>query len=486
MSDHDELEARAEAGGSARRAKRLRRMGRLSVRDRIARLADPGSFLELGRYHGHGQGHRLPQLAAADPPGDGLVTGLCTVDGREIALAAHDPTHLRGSIGSGGAARLARLLEIAGERDLPVVTLADSDGARIQEGVDAVVANGRVMELTAKLRGRVPQLTLVCGLCVGGAAYTAALGDLVAMVEDHAFLFITGPTVTRVATGEDVSIEDLGGPRMHATRTGSCAHVAPDVEAGIAWLKRVLSYLEPVVETADPADRPTPELERIVPTSFRMGYDARKVVRALFDADTVLELHPRFAPNLLTGFARLGGRAIAWLASQPTHLAGCLDVEASRKGAAFVRRASAWGLPLVTLVDVPGYLPGRRQEEGGILPIGAEVIAAYAEARVPRLCLVLRKSYGGGNVLTYSSDVRLALPTARVAPVGVDAAVEVALGPGPEAPTAEEGADREARRAAWIAEHDSVEVAARSGYLDRVVAPGEARAALALALERMG
>lgn len=480
----DDLERRTDEGGGRARRRRMAAMGLRSARERVELLADPGSFLELGRYHSHGHAHVSAQLAAVDPPGDGLVTGLCTVDGREVAVAAHDPTVHRGSIGSGGAARLCRLLEHAGARGLPVVTLADSDGARIAEGVDAVVANGRVMELTARLRGRVPQITLVCGLCVGGAAYTAALGDLIAMVGGRGFMFITGPTVTRAATGEDVSISELGGADVHARSTGSCAYIAEDEADGIRWVQRVLG-VRSARDADDPVDRAVPELAEIVPTSPRKGYDARKVASALFDRGSVLELHPRFAPNLLTGFARLGGRAVAFLASQPTHLAGCLDVDASRKGAAAIRRASAWGLPIVTLVDVPGYLPGRRQEEGGILPIGAELIAAYAEARVPRLCLVLRKSFGGGNVLSYSADVRLALPTARVAPMGVDAAVEVALGPAPVDPTPEEAADREDRRTSWLAEHDTVEAAARAGYLDRVVQPADARAALCLALARL-
>jgi acetyl-CoA carboxylase carboxyltransferase component len=481
----DDLEARVEAGGGSARARRLRRMGRQTARERIEALADQGSFQELRRYQGHGHAHVHPDLAQTDPPGDGLITGLCTVDGREVAVAAHDVTVHRGSIGSGGGARMTHLLQIAGARGLPVITLADSDGARIPEGVDAVVAAGSVMAECAKLRGVVPQITLVCGLCVGAAAYSAALGDLTAMVEGQGFMFITGPSVTKVATGQDVTIEDLGGPDLHATKTGSCAYIARNESDGIGWVREVLGFLTPQVASDDPPDRATPELADIIPTQHRMGYDARKVVRSLFDRESVLELHPTFAPNLITGFARLGGQAVAWLASQPMHWAGCLDVDASRKGASFIRRASAWGIPIITLVDVPGYLPGKEQEAGGILPIGAEVIAAYAEARVPRICLVLRKSYGGGNVLTYSADVRLALPTARVAPVGVEAALEVALGPPPENATPDQVAAREAHRAAWLAQHDTVEAAGRAGYLDQVIEPAQARVALARTLRRL-
>jgi acetyl-CoA carboxylase carboxyltransferase component len=469
MTNREDLR---DLGGGAARQAREHRLGKKLARERVAALVEPGSFAEIG---GHDAGL---------VPGDGLVAGVGQIDGRTVALVAHDATVDRGSIGAVGARKWVRVLEIALERRLPVVTLADSDGARIAEGVAAVDGNGRMMHLHTQLARNVPQVTLVCGLCVGAAAYAAALGDFVGMVR-RSWMFITGPGVTRVATAEDVTIDDLGGPEVHATKTGACHAVLPDEDAGLAWVRAALGYLTRQGQAIDPVDRPTPEIGDIVPESPRFGYDMRKVLRSAFDRDTVLELSPRWAPNALTAMARLGGRSVAIVASQPMHLAGCLDIDASRKIAAFVRKASTWGLPVITLVDVPGYLPGRRQEEGGILPFGAEVLQSYGDARTAQVCLVVRKSYGGGNVLSFPGRIRLALPTARVAPMGVDAAIEVALGPELDPPTEASRAEREQRRAEWLAANDTVAAAIDAGYLDRVIRTDSVRIELYRALEAL-
>jgi propionyl-CoA carboxylase beta chain len=369
---------------------------------------------------------------------------------------------------------------------VPVVTLADSDGARVAEVVDAIEGYGAVIARTIRLRRQVPQVTLVGGLCVGGAAYTAVLGDLVAMVEGQSFMFLTGDKVTRVVTGAETPIEDLGGPALHAGKTGACHAVLPDEAAGIAWVRRLLAYLTPTVAAVDAAAALAGgDLAQVIPVEPRKVYDVRRVLDAVFDAGSICELAAAFAPNLVTALARLSGRTVAVVASQPQSLGGCLDAAASRKGADFLAFADKIRAPVITLVDVPGYLPGRKQEEEGVLPYGARLLIAYGDLRVPRVCLVLRKSYGGGNVLSYNADVRLALPTARVAPMGVDAALEVALGPEPEDMTEAQRAEREARRAGWLRHHDHGWAAAAAGYVDRVVAPADARRELALAVENL-
>lgn len=479
----EQREARVEQGGGAARQARQTRLGRLTARQRIDALADEGSFVELGRYVLHRHAEADDTLAANRHPGDGLVCGFARVDGRTIAVYAHDPTVLRGALGHAGAGKLCRLLDLAAERGAPVVAFADCDGVRIPEGTDAIDAYGEVIRRTIDLKGKVPQITLVCGLCVGAAAYTAALTDAVGMVDGQSFMFITGPKVTAAVTGEQVSIEDLGGPALHARTTGACHRVLADEAAGFDWVRRLLGYLEPVVPSSDPPDRETPKLAKMVPTAQRRGYDMRKVLGRVFDEGSLTDLSPDFARNLLTVLGRIGGRAVAIVASQPLVQAGCLDIDTSRKGAAFVRWANALALPVVTFVDVPGYLPGLAQEAGGILPHGAELLSAYGEARVPKVCLVVRKSYGGASVLSFSADVRLALPTAQIAPMGTDAAALVALGPPRDDP-----ADAEARaafKADWDARYGTVWTAAEAGYLDRVVPPADVRRALHATLEAL-
>ena len=497
---------RAEEGGGRARQERQKRLGRLTARERIALLCDPDSFIEFGKHVLHRHAADSDVLASNQHPGDGLVCGLGAVDGRTIAVYAHDPTVLRGALGHAAAQKLCRLLDLAGARGAPVIAIADCDGVRVEEGTDAIDAYGEVIRRTVRLKHRVPQITLVCGLCVGAAAYTAALTDLVGMVAGQSYLFITGPKVTKVVTGEEVTLEDLGGPLLHSKKTGACHAVLADEAAGIAWVKRVLAALESrpaavgAAERArpevgadgaraaaeeDPADRLTPEIGALIPAEPRRAYDMRKLLAAAFDKDSLLELSTAFAPNLITAVARLAGRAVALVASQPLQLAGCLDIDASRKGAQFVTWANANRLPIVTLVDVPGYLPGRKQEEGGILPHGATLLTAYANATVPLVCLVVRKSFGGASVLSFAADLRLALPTARVGPMGADATVEVVLGAQAPDATAAELAVREQRKAAFLERHDHAWAAAEAGYLDRVIAPDHVRRELCRALDRL-
>lgn len=467
-------DARAFEGGGRARLDRQRRLGRLTARERIDGLLDPGSFVELERHVLHRHSHASEQLAMNQHPGDGVVAGLGTVGGQTVCVYAHDPTVLRGALGREGARKVCRVLDLAAEKRCPVIALADSDGVRVEEGTDAIDAYGEIMRRVIRLKGRVPQLTLVSGLCVGAAAYCATLTDCLGMIEGQSWFFITGPKVTKVVTGEDVTLDQLGAPAVHSKRTGACHAVLKSEAEGLAWVKAVLSALRST-PPGDPPARATPELQKLVPASQKRAYDMRKVLAAVFDEGSVLELSAAFAQNLITAFARLGGRAVAVVASNPLHLAGCLDIDASRKGAAFVTWASQLGLPIVTLVDVPGYLPGRKQEEGGIIPHGATLLTAYGNARVPLVCLIVRKSFGGASVLSFAAQVRLALPTARVGPMGADATIEVVLGPEPKDPDAKTKAARAAKKAAFLEANDHAWAAAESGYVDRVIAFADAR-----------
>lgn len=483
LKELDERTRDAQEGGGLARQARQTRLGRLNARERIAQLVDQGSFEEFGKF-AKSRRTESARKAANRTAGDGLVCGLATVEGQNVVVYAHDPTVLRGALGHAGAMKLCRLLDLAKERRFPVLSLVDCEGVRVEEGIDALESVGGVIERTIALQGLVPQLTLVNGLCVGVAAYVAVLTDAVAMVKDQTFMFVTGGKVTRVVTGESSDIDELGGPLLHSKTTGSAHAVVEDEAAGIAWLKRVLKAVSKAHGAPVPLGE-TKALEALIPVDHRKPYDARAVLSTLFDEGSVLELSPDFAPNLLTAFARLGGRPVGVVASQPMALAGCLDVRASRKGAAFVRWVHTLGLPLVTLVDVPGYLPGQNQEASGILAHGAELLVAYAKARIPKIAVVLRKSYGGASVLSFAADLRLALPTARVDPMGPEATLEVILGPQvPDAPESEKK-EREARRAAWLASHDTAWSPAEDGYLDRIVAPAQLRQELGRALARL-
>ncbi len=487
--EHEARELRAEEGGGRARLARHQRLGRLGARERIAALVDEGSFVELGRHVLHRHATASDALASNQHPGDGLVCGFGAVNGRTVAVYAHDPTVLRGGLGHAASQKLCRLLDLAGERGHPIVALVDCDGVRVDEGIDAIDAYGEIIRRTVRLKGRVPQITLVCGLCVGAAAYTATLTDCVGMVAGQSYMFITGPKVTRVVTGEEVELADLGGPDVHAKKTGAVHAVLEDERAGIEWVKRILEYATAARNPPlTPGDRRAPldgggELQHLIPVEPRRAYDVRKVLAAVFDAGSVLELSPRFGGSLLTAFARLGGLPVAVVASQPMVLAGCLDIDASRKGAAFVTWANALRLPVITLVDVPGYLPGRKQEEGGIIPHGATLLTAYGAATVPLICLVLRKSYGGASVLSFAADVRLGLPTARIGPMGADAAAEVVLGPEPlEEPARSARAQKVDE---WVARHDHAWAPAEAGYLDRIIGPAEVRQELNRTLLRL-
>jgi acetyl-CoA carboxylase carboxyltransferase component len=491
MSDEDhsdlarlaELEAEAERGGGDKLQRRQHRLGRLLARERIDALLDAESFTEIGKLTQVSKGGD----GEAGALGDGVICGFGRIDGRRVAVYAHDATVLRGALSVGGARKIVRLMDVARRQRLPIVAIHDSDGVRVDEGPEALAGFAEILGRTANLSGWVPQIGVVLGLCVGGAAYSSALMDVIIGHDETGFLFVTGSKVTKIVTGQDAPIEEIGGVSMHATTTGLVQLRAGDERACIEHARKVLAYLPscaadapPVSEATDPVDRATPEVSQIVPTDERKGYDVKKLVHAVVDEGTFVELSPEYARSLVVGLCRFGGRAVGVVASQPSHNAGCLDVDSSRKGARFIQLCSAFGLPIVTFCDVPGFLPGKRQEQGGLLLHGAKLIAAYAACRSPLVSLIVRKSYGGGNVLAYPADLRLAFPFARVQPMGTAAAQAVAshrtFGGG-------EGADAADQVEARFGEgFDAMERAAQAGFVDRIIRPEDTRRELAGAL----
>lgn len=482
-SAHRAYEERVDVAGGRARYRRLERLGRMSARARIEMLLDGDSFLELQRYHRH-ERDLDDALTATRSPGDGVICGIGAIHGHPVAVYAHDVTVWRGAVGEVGAEKICRLLDIAKERSLPVITLADSDGARIAEGAYAIRGYGDVIKRTIALSDHVPQITLACGLCVGAAAYNAALTDFTAMVQDQSFMFITGARVTRAMTGEEVDIADLGGDALHARTTGACHAVLESEGAGIEWVKRLLSYVQqPVLASDDPPQRACEKIAMLLPENDRAAYNMKPLLEDIFDTGSMLELSEEYAPNLLTYMARLNGRAVVVLASQPEVRAGCLDIESSRKGARMLTWAERRGFPVITLVDTTGYLPGLDEEAGGVLIHGASLLEAYGRLTVPTISLTVRKSFGGANVLSYASGVRFAYPGARVAPMGVDAAEWVLLG----APLEDEGerarVERAAFREQWEELHGTVQSVAERGYFDRIIEPRRTRQRLTNALE---
>lgn len=464
-------------GAGAKAQARQQRMGRLLPRQRIDALLDEGSLVELGRHMTPTLGQLSAGRQGDEVPGDGLICGVGTLHGAKVAICAHDPTHHRGAVGSAGTAKLRRLLELAHAQRIPMVTLADSDGARVAEGVYAISGWSEVMAATVRHRTVAPHLTVAAGLCVGAVAYNAMLADFVAMVDQQSFMFITGPSVTQSVTGEAVSIEDLGGATLHAEHTGACHKVARDEHEAIAWARALLDYtMRPVIPCQDPAERETQAMLKLLPSSPRRAYDMRKILAEVFDQGSVLELAPGFGSSLLTAFARLNGRAVAVLASQPMVRMGTLDIASSQKGAKLLEYADTHDLPVITLVDTTGYMPGLAQERGGILIEGAKLLRAYAQLRSPSVSVTLRKSYGGANVLASAAQIKLALPMAEIAPMGAEAAARMHLGPEREGDAQDDDLKaREAFKASWRATHGDAWLAAERGFFDAIIDPRQLR-----------
>lgn len=484
--------AARQGGGEARRA-RQHASGKQTAHERLAALLDPGTFTEIGAF----VQPRATTLGLDEKRfwGDGVITGVGEIDGRPVYVFAQDFTVLGGSVGEAHGRKIARLMDLAYQQGAPLIGLNDSGGARIQEGVDALAAYGEIFYRNVRASGVIPQLSVIMGPCAGGAVYSPAITDFVFMVEGTGNMFITGPEVIQAVTHEEVDVEELGGAAVHAQRSGVAHFTAPDEEAVLAQVRWLLSYLPsnnltppPAVTPEDDPQRPTPELAELVPQDPQKPYDVRGVIERLVDEEEFLEVQPAYAPNLVVGFARLDGETVGFVANQPAYLAGVLDIAASEKGARFVRFCDAFHIPLLTLVDTPGFLPGVAQEHGGIIRHGAKLLYAYAEATVPKVALVLRKAYGGAYIVMSSrhlgGDVNLAWPGAEIAVMGPEGAAKILYHR--EIAAAE---DPEAERARLT--HDYREafanpfVAASHGYLDDVIAPEESRARLVAALSRL-
>jgi propionyl-CoA carboxylase beta chain len=489
----DELNARALEGGGADRIKKQHEGGKLSARERIDLLLDPGSFTEIGRF----VTHRCTDFGMQDQKilGDGVVTGYGTVDGRKVFVFAQDFTVFGGSLSGAYAQKICKVMDLAMKVGAPVVGLNDSGGARIQEGVESLAGYADIFLRNTLASGVIPQISAVMGPCAGGAVYSPAITDFILMVEGTSYMFITGPDVIKAVTHEEVTKEDLGGASAHASKSGVCHLTSPDDTTCLAQVRRLLSYLPsnnqedpPFAPTKDPVRREVPELDTMVPEQSNRPYDVKDVIRAVVDDGDLFEIAEAYAQNIVVGFARIGGRAVGIVANQPQILAGVLDIRASMKAARFVRFCDCFNVPLITFVDVPGFLPGTDQEYGGIIKHGAKLLFAFAEATVPKITVILRKAYGGAYDVMASkhirADVNFAFPTAEIAVMGPDGAVnivrrnEIARAEDPAKARGEFAADYRDKFA-------NPYKAAELGFIDEVIYPRTLRARLFVSLEML-
>ncbi|WP_410577799.1 acyl-CoA carboxylase subunit beta [Amycolatopsis sp. lyj-108] len=487
--------------GSARAVEKQHAKGKKTARERIDLLLDEGSFVELDELAKHrsvnfGQEKNRPY-------GDGVVTGYGTVDGRPVCVFSQDVTVFGGSLGEVYGEKIVKVMDLAIKTGRPIIGINEGGGARIQEGVVSLGLYGEIFNRNVKASGVIPQISLIMGANAGGHVYSPALTDFVVMVDKTSHMFITGPDVVKTVTGEEVSFEELGGGRTHNTRSGNAHYLGSDDEDAIAYVKELLSFLPannlseaPLFETDAPAggffddvtesDR---ELDTLIPDSPNQPYDMHEVINRVVDDGDFLEVHELFAPNILVGFGRVNGRSVGIVANQPTQFAGCLDIDASEKAARFVRTCDAFNIPVLTFVDVPGFLPGTDQEWNGIIRRGAKLIYAYAEATVPLVTVITRKAYGGAYDVMGSkhlgADINLAWPTAQVAVMGAQGAANI-VHRKTLAAAAADGKDVDALRAELIQEYEDTLLnpyaAAERGYVDSVIVPAHTRGHIAKAL----
>jgi len=484
--------AQARLGGGEDRIRRQHAAGKLTAWERIELLVDEGTFVELGRF----VTHRATEFGMREriAYGDGVVTGVGEVDGRKVAIYAQDFTFMGGSVGEMHAMKIARLIELAMKLGIPIIGLNDSGGARIQEGVDSLKGYGEIFYRNVMASGVVPQLVAIMGPCAGGAVYSPALADFIIMVRKISFMFLTGPKVVKAATGEEVTFEELGGPEVHAAKSGVAHFVANSDEEAIELLKRLLSYLPsnnledpPYVDTGDDPEREDEELNSIVPDDPMEPYDVREVITRVFDRGTFLEVQEMFAPNVVVGFARLAGHVVGIVANQPAYMAGALDIDSSDKIARFVTFCDAFNIPIITLVDVPGFLPGTFQEHRGVIRHGAKIVYAYANSTVPKITVILRKAYGGAYIALGSKhlggDAVFAWPTAEIAVMGPEGAIEIIY---KREIARAEPEEREEMIRQFVEEYRrkvaNPYVSASRGYVDDVILPSETRKVLARTL----
>ena len=499
IADLERRRGEAVHAGSEQAVAKQHERGKLTARERIGLLLDPGSFTEfdeLARHRATDFG-----IAATRPYGDGVVTGYGTVDGRPVCVFSQDFTVFGGSLGEVYGEKIVKIMDHALKTGCPVIGINDGGGARIQEGVVALGLFAEIFYRNVMASGVVPQISLIMGPCAGGAVYSPAITDFTLMVEGTSHMFITGPDVIKTVTGEDVTFEDLGGATAHGTKSGVAHYQAADEQDCIDFAREILSYLpsnnleEPprIVSDASLEIMPTDEeLDTLIPDAPNQPYDMHDVITRVLDDGEFLEVHAGFAQNIVVGFGRVDGSPVGVVANQPMHSAGTLDIDASEKAARFVRTCDAFGIPVLTFVDVPGFLPGTGQEWGGIIRRGAKLIYAYAEATVPKITVITRKAYGGAYDVMGSKhlggDVNLAWPTAQIAVMGAQGAVNI-LYRSELKKARDAGEDVEALRQGFITEYEDTlanpYIAAERGYVDAVIRPAETRLAITSALRTL-
>jgi acetyl-CoA carboxylase carboxyltransferase component len=500
MADHPmsarlaELEERRTAAlqpGAQRSVDRQHEKGKLLARERIEYLLDPGSFHELDMLARHRAGEALPER----PFTDGVVTGWGTIDGRKVFVFSQDFTVFGGALGEVFAEKIHKLMDLALSVGAPVVGLNDGAGARIQEGVVSLASYGGIFYRNVKASGVTPQISVILGPCAGGAVYSPAMTDFIFMVDQTSHMFITGPDVVKTVTGEEVTLEELGGARSHGSKSGVATFVGADEKSVLDDVRYLLGFLPsnnleepPLFESDDDPQRLCPEVGELIPASPNQPYDMKAVIAGVVDDGEFFEYFPGWAGSIVCGFARLGGQSVGIVGNQPMVMAGVLDIESSEKAARFVRTCDAFNVPLVTFVDVPGFLPGVDQEYGGIIRHGAKLLYAYCEATVPRIQLITRKAYGGAYVVMNSksigADLAFAWPSAELAVMGPQGAVEIIY-----RRELADAADPVARRAELVEEYterfSNPYAAAERGYVDDVIDPAETRRKLIAGLEML-
>lgn len=486
----------ARVGGGEKRIEKQHAQNKLTARERIELLLDEGSFEEFDMF----VTHRTTAFGMDKEKyyGDGVVTGRGTVDGRIVYVAAQDFTVFGGSLSETFALKICKIMDQAMKVGAPVIALNDSGGARIQEGVRSLAGYAEIFQRNILASGVIPQLSGIFGPCAGGSVYSPALTDFILMTEGTSYMFLTGPTVVKSVTGEDITTENLGGASVHASKSGVTHFVAKSDEEGILMLRKLLSFMPsnnleeaPIISCNDPIDRLEESLNEIIPDDPNKAYDMMEVIKTVVDNGEMVEVHSSYAKNLIVGFARFNGRPVGIVANQPKFLAGVLDINASRKGARFVRFCDAFNIPLVTLVDVPGFLPGSGQEYGGVIVHGAKLLYAFGEATVPKVTVTLRKSYGGAHCVMspkqLRGDMNYAWPSAEIAVMGASGAVGILNGSQmKKMEDAEERAKfRAEKEAEYTKEFANPYQAASLGYIDDVIEPRNTRFRICRALEAL-
>ena len=484
------LREKAKLGGGQERIEEQHRKGKLTARERFDLLFDPGTFVELDRF----VMHRFHDFGMDQKRflGDGVVTGYGMIDGRRVYAFSHDFTVFGGSLGEMFARKICKVMDLAMKAGSPIVGLNDSGGARIQEGVVSLGGYADIFFRNALASGVVPQISAVMGPCAGGAVYSPALTDFILMVDKTSHMFITGPDVVRSVLDQEVTFEDLGGASVHNRSSGVAHFLCSSDEDCLRTIKQLLSYIPsnnlddpPIVDTGDDPNRAEEALSTIVPDDPDRSYDMKEVVTAVLDKDSFLEVHELWAPNIIVGFGRLDGRSVGLVANQPKFFAGALDINSSIKGARFVRFCDAFNIPIVTFVDVPGFLPGLEQEQAGIIRQGAKLLYAYCEATVPKLTVIVRKAYGGAYDVLGSKHVRadfnFAWPTAEIAVMGPEGAINIVFRK-ELAEVSEKQSKRRELVSAYREKFANPYVAAEHGYIDDVIEPPETRSRLISAL----